>query len=339
MFRRPHSPALMLAILSLILIACRQEEPPPEVTLAGTVEVNPATTPADSGVTGDAGADPAADEPTTIPATPTPDEPLAALVNDQAITLADYEKELARYEQAQNELGLALDANGQNYRVTVLDALIETELIAQAAAARGLEVTDEMIEARMAELVEASGGTDNFSAWLQANQWTEPEFRQALRRELITEQMVEAVTADVPFTTEQVRARYLQVDDPALAQSLLDQIRAGADFAALAQRHSLDRVTGESGGDLGYFARGALLVPEVEAAAFALQPGEVSDVITGTTADGSQTTYYLVQLVERDPARPLTADMRFSLLRDVFEAWLAEQWAQADIVRFVDIGT
>jgi parvulin-like peptidyl-prolyl isomerase len=259
------------------------------------------------------------------------------LVNDQPIYLSTYEKELARYEQAQLELGLASSEDEPiNHREVVLNALIEQALIAQAAEAQGISVTPEMVTQKMTELREAAGGVDNFAAWLEANQWTEDEFGQALAAEMLTEQVVATVTADVPQAVEQVRARYIQLDDPALAQSLLEQIRSGSDFALLAGQNSLDQVTAQNGGDLGYFARGSLLVPEVETAAFALQPGEVSDIIPVTAGD--QTTYYLVQLVERDPNRPLTADLRYNLLQQAFESWLAGQWSGARIERFVSTG-
>jgi hypothetical protein len=317
---------------TLLLAACKSDEPVPTEVPQAEVPAAPAET--DSG---QEQAPPTPAEPTVIPPTPTPTEPLAALVNGQPIFLADYERELARYEQAQAGLGLAT-GESVNYRALVLEALIETVLISQAAAANGIVVSPEMVEARLAELVEASGGAENFGAWLQSNQWTEEEFHEALAREMVTEQMVALVTADVPTTAEQVRASYIQLDDPAMAQSLLDQIRAGADFAFLAQQHSLDRITGENGGDLGFFSAGTLLVPEVETAAFTLQPGEVSEVITVASVDGGSTTYYLVLVTERDPQRPLSNELRYSLLQAKFEEWLSGLWAQATVERFVDTG-
>ncbi len=67
--------------------------------------------------------------------------------------------------------------------------------------------------------------------------------------------------------------------DEALAgiQDMQKQLAAGGDFAALAKQHS-DCPSGASGGDLGFFGRGQM-VPEFETAAFAMQPGDVSDVI------------------------------------------------------------
>jgi parvulin-like peptidyl-prolyl isomerase len=326
------------AILAIMVVACTDDAIPTEVPTVAAVPVDPPTAvPGDQGVT-PVPAAPTEIVPTTVPPTPTPSEPLAAVVNGQPITLANYEKELARYEQAQQELGITPGEDSPDYRVTVLDALIETELIAQAATAMGLSITPEMVDARLAELEEASGGPENFAAWLETNQWSAEEFREALAVEMLTEEAVAMVTADVPTTSEQVSARYLQVEDAQLAQSLLDQARAGADFGDLARQYSLDRITGENGGDLGFFARGSLLVPEIEAAAFELQPGQISEVITGTRADGTGTTYYIVQVLERDPQRELAADLRFVMLQQRFETWLAEQWVQAEVTRMVDSG-
>jgi parvulin-like peptidyl-prolyl isomerase len=275
---------------------------------------------------------------TPIPPSPTPTEPLAATVNGEPIYLSLFEETLARQQQGQN--AIAPDGGTtEDQEAVVLDMLIERVLIEQAAAANGIVVTPEMVDAQMAELrrvAEEAGGEGAFAAWLQANQWTESSFREALSYEMLTERVSALVTADVPEAVPQVHARYLQVEDEALAQSLLEQIRNGADFALLAQEHSLDRATAADGGDLGYFARGTLLVPALEEAAFALQPGEVSEVITATTPDGGQTVYYLVQVVEIDPERPLAPDLRATLLQESFSSWLVEQWAQADIVRYID---
>ncbi|MGB3716822.1 MAG: SurA N-terminal domain-containing protein [Candidatus Promineifilaceae bacterium] len=336
---------LILLLVSILLVSCNDEEPPTlmptaDAQVTGQTEEQPQNEVSSEEVGSElvsteqvtATLSPAT--PTAAPPTATP-VPLAAMVNGKSILLADFEKEVARFQQAQAELGLTPDEGGSDITEVVLEALIETEIIAQAAEQSGIVVTDQMVSERIAELKQSVGGDEVFNTWLQANQWTEEEFHQALQTEMITERMVEQITADVPFAVEQVHARYIQVDDAALAQSLLEQARNGADFANLAQQYSLDRITGEDGGDLGYFALGSLLVPEVEDAAFALQPGQLSDVVAAPRLDGSGTVYYLVQLVERDPQREITANLRSLLLQAKFETWLAEQWNLAEVERFV----
>jgi parvulin-like peptidyl-prolyl isomerase len=308
----------LLALGLLLMAGCRNGGATTTLLTPGASLTEPATRPPAVVATN-----------TPIPPTPTPTEPLAALVNSEPIFLADFEAEVARYVAAQPEG--AGDPAG--YRQQVLDALIERQLILQAAAAAGVVAAPEAVEQRLAE-VRAVGDAAAYEAYLQANQWTEEEFREALAAEIITGEMVARATADVPTTMEQVRAAYIQMDDGALAQSVLERARAGDDFAFLAEQNSVDRVTGVNGGDLGFFAPGSLLVPEVEAAAFALHPGEISDLLAVPSAEGV-TTYYIVKVIERDPARELTADDRFALLQATFDAWLDGLRAAATIERFV----
>jgi peptidyl-prolyl cis-trans isomerase D len=89
---------------------------------------------------------------------------------------------------------------------------------------------------------------------------------------------------------EQVRARHILVKVAAdaspetkaaarkKAEELLDKVKAGGDFAALAKKNSDDPGSAAQGGDLGSFPRGRM-APAFEAAAFALEPGGVSDVV------------------------------------------------------------
>ena len=62
------------------------------------------------------------------------------------------------------------------------------------------------------------------------------------------------------------------------AEELLKQLREGADFAAIAKANSDDKSNADKGGDLGTFGRG-IMVGAFEDAAFALQPGQISDVV------------------------------------------------------------
>jgi peptidyl-prolyl cis-trans isomerase D len=95
------------------------------------------------------------------------------------------------------------------------------------------------------------------------------------------------------------------------AQELLDQIRAGADFATLAEENSDDPGSASQGGDLGFFAKG-VMVPEFEASAFSLQPGEVSDLVQ------SQFGFHIIKLTEVQAAEvPAFDAVRGELLTEL----------------------
>jgi parvulin-like peptidyl-prolyl isomerase len=105
---------------------------------------------------------------------------------------------------------------------------------------------------------------------------------------------------------ETVRARHIlisptdsspEADEKARARAmeLLRRIRGGEDFAALARQYSDDPPTRDQGGELGSFARGAML-EEFERAAFALREGEVSDPVR--TREG----YHIIQCISREKA-------------------------------------
>jgi peptidyl-prolyl cis-trans isomerase C len=118
-----------------------------------------------------------------------------------------------------------------------------------------------------------------------------------------------------------VRARHVVVRSEAEAFAILGKLRRHADFAALAREHNVDS-TRESGGDLGWVRRGAM-VPAFEQALFGLRPGEVSQPIR--TPYG----FHLVQAIEIEPARTkpfatVADDVRAKVILEAVAAARAE---------------
>lgn len=107
---------------------------------------------------------------------------------------------------------------------------------------------------------------------------------------------------------EEVHARHILVDNEADAKKIIGQLKGGADFAALAKQYSKDPSGAQQGGDLGFFKKDEM-VPEFAAAAFAMQPGQVSQ-----NPVHSQFGWHVIQVVERRRASaPSFADARDEL--------------------------
>lgn len=145
-------------------------------------------------------------------------------------------------------------------------------------------------------------------------------------------------------TKERVKARHILVsilnkpaaDIPKLkakAEDLLKQIKAGADFAKLAEQNSDDKTNASKGGDLGWVMRGQM-VPEFEKATFALKQGQISDVVTTNYG------FHIVQALEREDAHQRSLDevkneivaaLKNQMLNDRMQT-LADQ-ARAELVK------
>jgi parvulin-like peptidyl-prolyl isomerase len=271
-------------------------------------------------------------EPPTPTPSPTP-EPQAALVNGQPILLADYERQVARYEASMVAAGQdpttpegkeAL-AQGLDW---VLDVMIDQVLIEQAALQAGIVVDDEKLETTIQSL-EDEIGKEAFNTWLADEGMSLEEMRNWLRADMVATQMANQVADNVPTHVEHVHARHILASTEEEARQILGQVQAGADFITLARTYSQDVSTRDAGGDLGFFPLGVLTSAEVAEAAFALQPGQVSDVIH------SDLGYHIVQVVERTADMEITPD-NLRLLRDkVVREWVEALRAAADIQRFV----
>jgi peptidyl-prolyl cis-trans isomerase C len=297
---------LAVIVLGSLLAACS----------GGAPETTPAvTTP--SGETTEATVPLPTDTP--IPPTATP-EPLAASVNGEGIPLAVYEAELARFQAAYTDQEMGAAEHQQ-----VLDSLIDTVLLAQAAQENGFELSEAGLDERLNRLIEQSGGQESFQNWLNNNGYDQDSFRQALALNAAAAWYRDQLMAAVPSTAEQVHARQIFLYNSEDAKNVLERLNAGTNFVTIATE--TDPV---AAGELGWFPRGYLLEPEIEAAAFSLQPGEYSDVIE------TRLGFHIIQVIERQADRPLDPDARRALQRKAVMDWLQAQRESSTIEIFIE---
>ena len=118
---------------------------------------------------------------------------------------------------------------------------------------------------------------------------------------------------------EEVHARHILVEDENEAKSLLEQLKSGADFAALAKEKSKDPGAAE-GGDLGYFTKDQM-VPEFADVAFKMYPGQLSNPVK------TQFGWHVIKVEDRRTKQP----PEFDKVKDQIEAYLARK-AQTDFI-------
>ena len=197
-------------------------------------------------------------------------------------------------------------------------------LLKQEVAKQQMTVPDADLEAAMKQLRGQFPNEKAFQAALKSQQMTLAQLRDETRANMLVSKLlerevgpkIEVKPADISTFYEKnpdrfkqpeaVRASHVLIAVPqqadeaakkaahAKAENVLSQARSGADFAAIAKKESND-ASAQRGGDLGFFPKGQM-VPAFEAAAFALQPGQVSDVVE--TPFG----FHVIKVTERRPA-------------------------------------
>lgn len=190
-----------------------------------------------------------------------------------------------------------------------LDSLIALELLYQESQAHGIKVSNADVDAEINRSKSRFPDAQTFQAVLKSRGMTEKNLRSDTQKTMAVDRLLEStIWKDVKVTPEQVKSFYdsnkeefqhpaqirvshilIRVPEGAStadraaakkrATALLDQIKAGGDFAALAHKQSEDAGSAAQGGDLGYLAKGEM-DDAFEKQAFALTPGQLSDVIS-----------------------------------------------------------
>ncbi len=217
---------------------------------------------------------------------PSPSPDAVATVGSEEISYA----ELAAFVEAQTDsTPAALEGAVLS---SLLDQLLDERVLVQMARERGLlgeEGSDPSeLDAR-----------DALTALLADDPLDRPS-EEALRARYRERKEV----YELP---ERVRLRQILVEDRAIAEKVLEELRSGADFGEVARRHSVDP-SAPFGGVQGELAREDLPEELVETI-FDLEPGEVSDVVEADYG------FHIFMVTERLPARTVPFEEAAPALR------------------------
>jgi parvulin-like peptidyl-prolyl isomerase len=158
---------------------------------------------------------------------------------------------------------------------------------------------------------------------LQADGISERTLRSVYEAQLLREKLTAVITKDTPRTEEQVWARHILLETEVEAQAVYEELKNGGDFAKIAKERSKDTGSGANGGDLGWFAKGAM-VPEFEKVAFSLKVGEISKPVK------SQFGYHIIQVLGHQDM-PLNSSQYEQKKQTEFTNWLADARKNANI--------
>lgn len=269
---------------------------------------------------------------------------VVAIVGDSAILQTQVEEELQRMRLQGVTVPERSDPGYDPFFRNVLDTWINRVLVLQAAAKDTLisvddAVIDERVSERIDELAEQFSGQPALQQALAEEGLTLASYRDILRNEARQEQVqqmfLQVRLRDAPpaqVSEDEMRARFeaasgqlqqrprlvtfrqvlIRPDAEAAAReaaraeadSLLQLVRDGADFAELAETRSDDQGSAALGGDVGWFRRGRM-VREFEDASFALVDGQVSDVVE---------TEYGFHIIKVERSRPGERQARHILI-------------------------
>lgn len=260
---------------------------------------------------------------------------VAATVNGRPITNAEvdriYQSQLSGSpgEKASDDL-LAIQ------KLEVLRTLIENEIILQRAEKLGLMATDSEVETKFNEL-KAPYTQEEFQRQLDARRMTAADLKSQIRRDLSIQKLVnKEITSKISITDKEIADFYnankasfnraeptvhlaqimvsaapdpsvrnlkndkAQNDEQARTkiQMLENRLKAGEDFAMLAENYSEDPGTAANGGDMGFLPLSAFdrSSPEVRKLISSLPANQNSPVIP------SQGTYRILRVISREPA-------------------------------------
>ena len=245
---------------------------------------------------------------------------IVAIVDNEIILQSELEFQVNIYAAQRNISNITPELRRQ-----ILNSMIDDKLVYAQAELDSITVTDEEVNQRIDYQIQVFqqqyGSIKRIEEiYGMSIEKIKRELRDDVRKNLMVQKMQQTKFASIEATRREVEEFYdtykdsigmipekltlyhifknpkaserIKLKAKELAQALLDSIKAGADFAELAKKYSDDPGSAVAGGDLGFVKRG-VFYPEFEAAAFALDVGEVSKVIE------SPVGFHIIQLLER----------------------------------------
>jgi peptidyl-prolyl cis-trans isomerase C len=278
-----------------------------------------------------------------------------AKVNGTAITRGEVDRAMKVLLAQKPSLQPLTAETTKQAQDATLTQLITAELLYQAGTKNEIKDLDKQVEARIAEGKARFPSTAEFEKALKTNGLTEKELGDITRKDIVITKLVDTeIVAKISVPEEDIKKFYdenkdkyfkqeagvrashilISVDPKAKpeekkaakekAEAIRKRLQTGEDFATLAKAES-GCPSGKQGGDLGFFGHGQMVEP-FEKAAFALKPGELSDVVE------TQFGYHIIKVTEKKDA----GTVPFDTVKDKILNYLKNQKIQQALTTYTE---
>ncbi|MCA1840721.1 MAG: peptidylprolyl isomerase [Actinomycetota bacterium] len=289
--------------------------------------------------------------------------PTAAVVNGVKIPEEQVSEQLrSTISNPQNRaqfVGVSGGKNRLDAKREILSQLIRQVIVVQQAKGLGIAASSSEVTAQLKQLRSRFPTEKAFLAEVSKEGFTLEDVNRFVTDRLVFQKVASEVTKSAAPTEAQIQAYYDQnraqfdsqvhaahilvcgdfdqtkracnftPEDEATAKDIAKRAKAGEDFAALAKQFSKDGSNKDSGGDLGFFGKGQMAV-EFENAAFALQPGQISDPVKTNFG------FHIIKLIAKgksfeDSKQEITKGLGQQTQQQAFQKWLQGKLAKANV--------
>jgi foldase protein PrsA len=217
--------------------------------------------------------------------------------------------------------------------MAMIQQLTNEQLIKIEAPRYVAEVTPEDIDQELRRIASGESETiseDEFKEWyrqvLNENDFSDSEYKEIVATSLLAARLQVYLGERMSTVAEQVHLHAILLGTNEDAEKIRARWEAGEDFADLAREVSLDKVSGEEGGDLGWLPRG-ILPPGFDEVVFDdLIIDDVSEPLAYISDYQSEEMfYYLLMVSEKADAREIDEEPLQILKAQVLDDWLSAE--------------
>lgn len=201
-----------------------------------------------------------------------------------------------------------------------VSAQLKTDEVTQQLIDKNkITVSTSELNTQLDQITKSAGGDQKVREVLAKYYgWTYDDLKRKVKFQLAKQKLQQKI-ANNPSLDAQAKAK---------AEMVLGKVKAGGDFATLAKQYSQDTATASNGGDLGSISRGQMVKP-FEDAVFALQPGQVSDLVK------TQYGYHIIKVIDKKGDTVHADHILISPLD--FNSYLSQQVSAAKVTVFYKV--